>query len=68
LKVGRHTTKSAVPVAGLGLAIGAGIGLVVGLVVDGSTGLLIGLASGASIGLIVGAAFETLRSDRHEST
>ncbi len=48
--------------AGLGISIGAGLGMVVGLLGWGGTGIALGAAFGAGIGLVVGAMADSLRA------
>lgn len=47
---------------GLGISMGAGLGLVVGLLGWGGTGIALGAVFGASIGLVVGAIVDNLGS------
>lgn len=47
---------------GLGISMGAGLGMIVGLLGWGGTGIALGLAFGACIGLVAGAIADSLRA------
>lgn len=47
-----------------GLALGAGIGLVLGLLIGGGAGIAAGLVAGAGGGLVIGSAARALDSRR----
>jgi len=48
--------------AGMGISIGAGLGMIVGLLGWGGAGIALGAAFGSGIGLVIGAAADSLRS------
>ena len=48
--------------AGLGISLGAGVGLVVGLLGWGGTGIALGAAFGACAGLVIGAVADSVKS------
>jgi len=50
-------TRDTLP--GLGLALGAGVGVAIGVAVAGGPGIAVGLALGASVGLVAGAAIRS---------
>jgi hypothetical protein len=60
--------RSGFPLPGLGLVIGAAVGLLAGLIIGGGTGLLIGLVGGASVGLLVGATVAARSSGNKSKT
>lgn len=47
--------------AGLGISMGAGLGMIVGLLGWGGTGIALGAAFGAGTGLVVGAIVDSFR-------
>ncbi len=50
---------------GLGVSIGAGIGLTVGLLGWGGAGIALGTSIGAGIGVALGASFDATERCRH---
>jgi hypothetical protein len=58
-------TKSESPWIGLGVSIGAGIGLIVGLLGWGGGGIALGLSIGAGIGIAIGASLDAAERRRH---
>jgi hypothetical protein len=49
--------------AGIGLTLGAGVGILVGALVGGGA-VAVGIVVGAGVGLVVGAAIEAQRGDQ----
>ena len=50
---------------GVGISIGAGIGLIVGLLGWGGAGIALGMSIGAGIGIALGASFDATGRRRH---
>lgn len=58
-------TKSESLWIGLGVSIGAGIGLIVGLLWWGGSGIALGVGIGAGIGIAIGASLDAAERRRH---
>ena len=56
-----NATNSKYSSIALGVAFGAGIGLIVGLIGWGGAGIALGMAFGAGIGVAIAAAFDAAR-------
>lgn len=47
---------------GVGIAVGAGVGMALGLAVVGRAGIAIGVAFGAGLGVVAGSAWDARRT------
>ena len=59
---GRANTGTSDNRVGLGVAIGAGLGMVFGLLWRGGDGLAIGIGLGAGLGVVAGAVWDRMTS------
>lgn len=58
----RSGAGGGLPAVGLGIALGAGIGIVGGVLVGGGSGIALGAAIGSGLGVVAGAVWQGLGS------
>ena len=56
---------SSVQYAGVGVALGAGLGLTIGVIAGGGAAIALGLAIGGAVGATIGGAADAIRSRRN---